>query len=110
MNRQQIYTSIQQSFGVLSNPLRFKIFVKILKEGCDCDINTQKGFTGNCVTSIVKDMNLPQSTVSTYIKDLRDANLIECKKNGKFVHCKPSKDTIVTMKGFVDGVVDQIQE
>jgi len=110
MNRQQVYTSIQESFSILSNPLRFEIFIKILKEGCDCDINTQKGFTGNCVTSIVEGMKLPQSTVSTYIKDLRNAGLIDCKKNGKFVHCKPNKENLITVKAFIDGVIGQIKE
>lgn len=110
MNKNQAFTSIQEAFSVLSNPYRFEIYLKILKEGCDCDINAQQGYTGNCITSIVESLQLPQSTVSTYIGQLKAAGLIDCQKNGKFVHCKPNKGSLAIIKGFIDSAINQIKE
>ena len=100
MKRQQFYHSVSRSMDLLGNPLRLQIFLKILQEGCDCDINTQKGFSGNCVSGVMDDLKLPQSTVSSYIKDLEDGGLIECKKNGKFVYCRPNKEALVALKSL----------
>src|SRR4051794_15935321 len=108
MTRHEFFTSISRAFELLGNPLRMKIFLHILKEGCDCDIGTQSGETGNCVSGIMKDLSLPQSTVSTYIKDLADGGLIECQKRGKFLYCKPSKIVLTSMKSFVDSALSQI--
>ena len=57
MKRVECIQKINRSFELLGNPLRLKIFLKILSEGCDCDINSQSGYTGNCVTGIMKDLN-----------------------------------------------------
>ncbi len=110
MNKKGIYQNIQKSFANLANPLKFKIFLKILQEGCDCDINNQQGFTGNCVTNISESLNIPQSTVSSYIRSLQNSGLIECKKNGKFLYCKPSKETLINIKSFIDSGLTQIRQ
>ena len=109
MKRQQFYNSISRSMDLLGNPLRLEIFLKILAEGCDCDINTQKGFSGNCVSGVMDDLKLPQSTVSSYLKDLEDGGLIECKKNGKFVYCKPNREALVALKSFIDSSLSQLR-
>ena len=109
MKREELYNTVGRAFELLGNPLRLKIFLKILSEGCDCELGALQGFTGNCVSSIMKDLNLPQSTVSTYIKDLADAGLVECQKNGKFLYCRPSRQALVNMKSFVDGALTQVK-
>lgn len=80
MTREQTLKTVQNAFDLLGNPIRFQIFLKIAREGCDCDIDSQTGFTGNCVTGVMKELKLPQSTVSSYLKDLENWNLIELKK------------------------------
>lgn len=105
MKRKDTYKTVQQAFDLLGNPIRFQIFLKIAREGCDCDIDNQSGFTGNCVTGVVKDLKIPQSTASSYIKDLENWGLIECTKNGKFLYCRPKKETLVSMKSFIDSVL-----
>lgn len=102
MKRAQTFDLVQQACDVLGNPLRFRIFLRIVQEGCDCDLDSQKGFSGNCVSGIVKELRIPQSTASIYLDDLRRAGLIECKRNGKFVYCKPKKETLLAMKSFID--------
>jgi len=108
MKRDEFIQKINRAFELLGNPLRLKIFLKILQEGCDCDINSQSGYTGNCVTGIMKDLRLPQSTVSSYIKDLQDAKIIDCSKNGKYLYCRPNKETITNLKSFIDSALSQI--
>lgn len=110
MTKQEQLNEISRAFELLGNPLRFKIFLMILKEGCDCDIKTQTGYTGNCVSGIMKKLKLPQSTVSTYIKDLKSAQLIECEKRGKFFYCKPSRKGLLTLKTFLDSSVEMIKQ
>lgn len=100
---------VNRAFELLGNPLRMQIFLKILSEGCDCDIDTQRGFSGNCVIGIMKDLRLPQSTVSSYIKDLQEGELIECKKNGKYVYCRPRRDMFILLKSFIDSALTQIK-
>jgi len=109
MKRVEFIQKINRAFELLGNPLRLKIFLKILSEGCDCDINSQSGYTGNCVTGIMKDLKLPQSTVSTYIKDLQNAKIIDCSKNGKYLYCRPNKEAIVNLKSFIDSALSQIK-
>lgn len=107
MNRHQTFKIVQQAFDLLGNPLRLAIFMKIAEQGCDCDLDGQKGYTGNCVTGVMKELGIPQSTASSYINDLANWGLIECKKNGKFLYCRPKKETFVLMKSFVDSVVER---
>lgn len=107
MNRQQTFKTVQQAFDLLGNPLRFAIFMKIAEQGCDCDLDSQQGYTGNCVTGVMRELNIPQSTASSYIKDLENWGLIECKKNGKFVYCRSRKDTLIVMKSFIDSCLAQ---
>lgn len=109
MKREEFIQKINRAFEQLGNPLRMKIFLRILSQGCDCDINSQSGYTGNCVTGIMKDLKLPQSTVSSYIKDLQDAQIIDCSKNGKYLYCRPNKETMIALKSFVDSSLSQIK-
>lgn len=107
MNRHQTFKIVQQAFDLLGNPLRFAIFLKIAKEGCDCDLDHQKGYSGNCVSGVMRDLKIPQSTASSYLKDLENWGLIECKKNGKFLYCRAKRETFVAMKSFIDSVVER---
>lgn len=109
MKREEYINKIIRAFELMGNPLRMKIFLKILNEGCDCDISKQEGYTGNCVTGIMKDLRMPQSTVSTYMRELEQGGLIECRKNGKFVYCRPKKDMLTNIKSFIDSSVSQLK-
>lgn len=109
MKRSMFFNKINRAFELLGNPLRLKIFLRILQEGCDCDINSQSGYSGNCVTGIMKDLKLPQSTVSSYLKDLQNAGIIECSKNGKYLYCRPNKETMIALKSFIDSALSQIK-
>lgn len=109
MKRKEVIDQVNRAFELLGNPLRLKIFLKILSEGCDCDIESQSGYSGNCVTGVMKELGLPQSTVSTYIKELADGGLIECKKNGKFLYCRIKRKTLILLKSFIDSSISQLK-
>jgi DNA-binding transcriptional ArsR family regulator len=108
MKRIEFLNKVNRAFELLGNPLRLKIYMRILAEGCDCDFKTQKGETGNCVSGLMKDLSMPQSTISTYIKELADGDLIECRKKGKYLYCRPNKKTLIAIKSFIDGSLSQI--
>lgn len=109
MKRYKVLKTVQHAFDLLGNPLRFQIFLKIAEQGCDCDLDSQKGYTGNCVTGVMRELKIPQSTASSYLKDLENWGLIECKKNGKFVYCRPKRETLVAMKSFIDSCLLQVK-
>lgn len=109
MKRVEFFAQLSRCFDLLGNPLRLKIFMRILSQGCDCDLSEQNGETGNCVSGIMKDLKLPQSTVSAYIKDLAAGGLVECAKKGKFLYCRPSKEALIAIKSFADGALNQIK-
>ncbi len=100
---------LQECFSRLGNPLKMEIFLKIAQEGCECDLDQQQGYEGNCVSAIMEDLNLPQSTASMYIKDLRDSGLIKCQKRGKFLYCKPNIETLRQLKSLIDGILTQME-
>ena len=108
MKRAEKLSKISRAFELLGNPLRFRIFLKVLEEGCDCNFEKQSSVASNCVSSLMKELNMPQSTVSTYLKDLADAELIECEKQGRFLYCRPNRETLVLIKSFVDSSLSQI--
>lgn len=109
MTRITTLKAVQEAFDILGNPLRFQIFLKVLQKGCDCNLDDQSGYKGNCVSAIMKDLKLPQSTVSSYLKDLENWQLITCQKNGKYLYCKPKKDTLVLLKSFIDNAVKEVK-
>ena len=108
MKREDALKKVQQAFDLLGNPIRFQIFLKIAREGCDCNLDSQVGYAGNCVSGVMKDLGLPQSTVSSYLKDLENWGLIECQKNGKFLYCRVKKETLILLKGFIDSCLSDI--
>jgi DNA-binding transcriptional ArsR family regulator len=109
MNKQDITLKLAEIMEVLGNPLRMQIYLSVLKAGCNCDIKEQSGETGNCIKSIMKELKLPQSTVSTYVKDLERVGLVESYKKGKFLYCAPSKKALVQLKNFTDSAILQIK-
>lgn len=40
----------------------------------------------HCVCELMTETKLSQSLISHHLKDLKDANLVSCKKVGKWVH------------------------
>ena len=109
MKRSEALEKTSRAFELLGNPLRFRIYLKVLSEGCDCDFSDKQGIAGNCVSSIMRDLNLPQSTVSTYLKDLAEGGLIECRKQGRYLYCRPDRGMLMLLKSFIDSSLTQLK-
>lgn len=94
-------------FRVLSNPVRFKIFLDILDTACescmDCD-----DISDNCVTRISKMLRIPQPTVSNHVKALMQAGLVESKRKGKNIYLFPSKQFGTGISDFSQYVIEKL--
>lgn len=108
MSKKELECKMSRVFEVLGNPLKYKIFLKVFESGKNCNLPKQEGHTANCVSGLMKELDLPQSTVSMYMKDLEEAELIECIKKGKFLYCRPNKKTLLEVKEFTDNLLNQL--
>ena len=77
--------NLPQCFRALSNPVRLKVFLKILEKSCECDVDMKKGMGGNCVTQIAVELELPQPTVSNHVKELSNCGLVKTHRKGRKV-------------------------
>ncbi len=100
-------------FKALSNEQRLKIFLMIYKQCCTgkqgrvsqfkqdgsscCPTNgtLQKAFTKICSC-----MKLSKSTISHHFKELQNAGLINCEREGQNHRCSVNEDVIKSIKDF----------
>ncbi len=86
----------------LSNEKRFQI-LEILKEpekhfsadAQKCDMRSE----GVCVGLIEKKVGLSQSTVSQYLAQLQQADLIRMERRGQWTYCQLNRELV---KKFID--------
>jgi ArsR family transcriptional regulator, arsenate/arsenite/antimonite-responsive transcriptional repressor len=100
-------------FKALSNEQRLKIFMMIYNgEGefigksessikdkpicCDMAGHIKKAFTKACDC-----MDLSRSTVSHHFKELQNAGLIICEREGQTFHCRVNPEAVDLIKAFL---------
>ena len=107
------YTKI---FKALSNEQRLKIFMMLYKnccvpEGskvmaefhikgepcCSVEGGLEKAFTKICDC-----MDLSRSTISHHFKELQNAGLITCEREGQLYRCRVNKEVIDSIKSFLE--------
>ncbi|HWR98692.1 MAG TPA: ArsR family transcriptional regulator [Candidatus Methanoperedens sp.] len=96
-------------FKALSNEQRLKIFVKIYEEYAKgsreaavlpsqlsvcCPI--EKAFTMVCSC-----MDLSRSTISHHFKELQNAGLITCERDGQMYRCRVNEKTLELLRDFL---------
>jgi ArsR family transcriptional regulator len=95
-------------FKALSNEQRLKIFMLIYErwrkakeaavipaeETSCCSI--KKAFTGVCAC-----MKLSRSTISHHFKELQDAGLITCEREGQQYRCRINEEVVNSIKDFL---------
>jgi len=64
-----------------------------LKECC----GTEKAFTNACGC-----MDLSRSTISHHLKELQNAGLVTCTRNGQVISCKVNEEVVDLIKHFLD--------
>lgn len=102
-------------FKALSNEQRLKILIMIHKGCCATDDKgtsqfriesktccpvggvVEKAFTKACDC-----MNLSRSTVSHHFKELQNAGLISCEREGQMYRCRVNKEVIDAIKNFME--------
>jgi ArsR family transcriptional regulator len=106
------YTKI---FKALSNEQRLKIFMMIYKNCCTTEGSrvksefrikgesccTVKGSLEKAFTKICDCMNLSRSTISHHFKELQNAGLIICEREGQTFRCSVNEDAVNSIKDFL---------
>lgn len=98
--------SLSKIFGILSNPIRLKIYSLILKGACEPDLHSKNAT--NCATKIAKRLKLNQPTVSNHIKELVNVNLVIIRKSGKHSYLYGVKKTSRIIFEFGSQVKNEI--
>lgn len=102
-------------FKALSNEQRLKIFMMIYKN-CSTEKGdsikaefrfkeepccSMKGGVERAFTLICDCMNLSRSTVSHHFKELQNAGLITCEREGQTYRCHVNEDAVQAVKNFL---------
>lgn len=107
------YTKI---FKALSNEQRLKIFMMLYKNCCvpegskvmaEFHIKGEpccavKGSLDKAFTKICDCMTLSRSTISHHFKELQNAGLITCEREGQIYRCRVNSEAINDIKNFLN--------
>ena len=96
-------TTLAKVFRALSDENRLAIFELIRKCCGDC-CRVSEDDIDNTVTEIARHFSLSLSTVSHHLKELRNAGLIECRKNGRLLHCAVNREALEQIDRFANMV------
>ncbi|MDD5492520.1 MAG: winged helix-turn-helix domain-containing protein [bacterium] len=101
-------------FKALSNEQRLKIFIMIYKSCCSKDSNGSSefqvenksfcpmaGVIEKAFTKVCGCMDLSRSTVSHHFKELQNAGLINCERDGQMYRCKVNMEAVNAIRDFV---------
>ena len=102
-------------FKALSNEQRLKIFMMIYNNCCAPEGEKIKsefrfeqesscctaGGIEKAFTKICDCMNLSRSTISHHFKELQNAGLITCEREGQTYRCNINEKTVNAVKGFL---------
>ncbi|MBN2895080.1 MAG: helix-turn-helix transcriptional regulator [Campylobacterales bacterium] len=89
-------------FKALGNETRFLIFKNVFTGGYTCSLDKkQEGVEVNpiatCVSTVAEHFNFSLPTISSHIKELREAGIITVEKKGNKVYIEPNIETIREM-------------
>ena len=96
-------------FKALSNEQRLKIFMMIYKQRAEGSAEgavfpaeqqaccpMEKAFTKVC-----NCLDISRSTISHHFKELQNAKLITCERDGQMFRCRANDDTINLLRDFL---------
>ncbi|MBI4826335.1 MAG: helix-turn-helix transcriptional regulator [Nitrospirae bacterium] len=100
-------------FKALSNEQRLGIFMMIYKDCCGSGGTFQveknktcceeiKGSVGKAFTKVCDCVSLSRSTISHHFKELQNAGLITCEREGQAFRCRVNKETVKAIKKFLN--------
>ncbi len=94
--------NISKCFKALANKNRLEIFEYLRKQEIHCN---QAG-DGCNVGDIAQQFDLALSTVSHHIKELYEADLIQCTQRGQFVCCTLNHQTVAELQAYFASASD----
>ena len=100
------HLDIVKIFKALSNEKRLALLTNVYT----WEKNTMKPFeTHDCCTGIEKvftraynSMDLSRSTISHHLKELQNAGLINCTRNGQVISCKVNIEALKLIRNFLE--------
>lgn len=99
---------LSTQFSALSNPVRLKIYQRILTEACECELDDTMTVSGNCVSELANDLKLNQPTVSNHIKELIAADLIGVRKVGTRSYLFGTKQSVNDISSFAKHIQSEV--
>lgn len=99
-------------FKALANEQRLKIFMMIYKQCCSSEGKSEFRIkNGSCCpaigtlqkafTKVCECMSLSRSTISHHFKELQNAGLIICEREGQTFRCKVNEQAVNSIKDFL---------
>jgi ArsR family transcriptional regulator len=97
-------------FKALSNEQRLNIFMMIYKNCCGIEGNIPlynksccgtKGSVERAFSKVCDCMKLSRSTISHHFKELQNAGLITCERNGQTFRCSVNEEAVEAIKNFL---------
>jgi len=101
-------------FKALSNEQRLNIFLMIHKGCCSAQDKGASqariknkaccpvaGFLEKAFTKVCECMKLSRSTVSHHFKELQNAGLITCERDGQMYRCRVNEEAVNAIKDFL---------
>jgi ArsR family transcriptional regulator len=93
-------------FKALSSEQRLSIFRKLYEWQVSapqetCDVGHMEGGVDKCFTKACCCMGLSRSTISHHFKELENAGLITCTRNGQSAICKVNMEAVQAVRDFL---------
>ncbi|MFW5800754.1 MAG: ArsR/SmtB family transcription factor [Spirochaeta sp.] len=90
-------SKLAKMFKALSNTQRLRILEMVYEwdEGETCCIGVRKAFT-----RAADELQISRSTVSHHFKELENAGLITCERNGQAIVCKVNEQALDAVRNF----------
>jgi ArsR family transcriptional regulator len=97
-------------FKALSNKQRLNIFMMIYKNCCGLEgelpLDSKsccgvKGSIESAFSKVCDCMDLSRSTISHHFKELQNAGLIICEREGQAFRCSVNEETVNAIKNFL---------
>lgn len=104
-------SNLAKIFKALSNDQRLKLFIMIYnnrEEGVKIKESTTQNNKSCCECGIMKAftmacgcLNISRSTVSHHLKELQNAGLVKCTRQGQSFFCEVNEEAISAVQSFL---------
>jgi ArsR family transcriptional regulator len=101
-NRDKNMKRMSDAFKALSNETRLAVFEKISIGQCKGILDKDNRLS---VCNVASNFNISLSTISHHMKELRNAGLINCEREGQSIFCQPNDETIKMMVEYLTNVM-----